>query len=104
MIAGENGRIFVHKQKRKVDIISVPLTSYEIEQLAKCQVQSVRPSERVMTWGSSTWNYYDVTVQEMPLQDFCKERYRTIESSLGKSFEMQRTILALSWRSIFGQM
>ncbi len=54
--------------------LSVPLTHADIEKIAKCQVASVQPESRVVTWRSEVWKDHGITIENIDLNELCMER------------------------------
>ena len=57
----------------QVELWNVNLSPSEINDIAKCVVTSLKPDNRVITWGSVEWIAKQATVKDIPLQNLCDE-------------------------------
>ena len=49
------------------------LTASEIQKLAGCEIPSVRPQNRVITWGSSAWDSKKTNFKDIPIKKLCQK-------------------------------
>ena len=49
------------------------MTPEEISEIADCSKESLRPEDRIITWGSDAWIAIDTEFVDEPLEDFCKK-------------------------------
>ena len=58
----------------QVELWNTTLTASEIQKLATCEVSSLRPQNRVITWKSSAWQATGRTdIKNIPLEKFCEK-------------------------------
>ena len=55
------------------ELWDVALTPDEISEIADCSKESLRPENRIVTWGSDTWIGIETEFLDEPLEDFCKK-------------------------------
>ena len=58
----------------QVELWNTILTASEIQKLATCEVSSLRPQNRVITWKSGAWQATGNTdFKNVPLEKFCEK-------------------------------
>ena len=57
----------------QVELWNTILTPSEIESLANCEIATLRPKNRVITWGSSAWDGNEVNFKEVELNELCEQ-------------------------------
>ena len=61
-------------QLTQVELWNTTLTALEIQKLATCEVSSLRPQNRVITWKSSAWKAIGKThIKNVPLEELCEK-------------------------------
>ena len=61
-------------QLTQVELWNTTLTALEIQKLATCEVSSLRPQNRVITWKSSAWKAIGETnIKNVPLEGLCEK-------------------------------
>ena len=61
-------------QLTQVELWNTTLTALEIQKLATCEVSSLRPQNRVITWKSSAWKATGETnIKNVPLEGLCEK-------------------------------
>ena len=56
----------------QVEIWDIELTDIDIENLANCKIETVKESNRVVSWMSEKWEIHNVTIVETSLENLCK--------------------------------
>ena len=57
----------------QVEMWNTVLWKAEIEDLAKCKMSTIKPENRIVTWGSDAWTWHNTDPNiDSPLEDFCK--------------------------------
>ena len=56
----------------QVEIWDIELTDIDIENLANCKIETVKESNRVVSWMSEKWEVHNVTIVETSLENLCK--------------------------------
>ena len=56
----------------QVEIWNIELPQNDIEKIAKCQEESAKESNRVVSWISEKWEINNVTINESTLKNLCK--------------------------------
>ena len=57
----------------QVEMWNTVLWKTEIEDLAKCKISTIKPENRIVTWGSDAWTWHNTDPNiDSPLEDFCK--------------------------------
>ena len=56
----------------QVEIWDIELTDIDIENLANCKIETVKESNRVVSWMSEKWEIHNVTIVETVLGNLCK--------------------------------
>ena len=56
----------------QVELWDTILTPEEIKSLSNCEIETLRPENRVITWGSSAWDWNVVDLKEVKLNRFCE--------------------------------
>ena len=56
----------------QVEIWDVELSETDIENLANCKIETVKESNRVVSWMSEKWEIHNVTIVETSLENLCK--------------------------------
>ena len=49
------------------------LTPAEIKSIANCEIATVRPRNRVVTWGSNAWDVKEVDFKEVEMKELCEQ-------------------------------
>ena len=49
------------------------LSPAEIEHLANCHIATLRPKNRVITWGSNAWDAKEINFKEVELIELCEQ-------------------------------
>ena len=57
----------------QVEIWNTELTPVEVYNLANCILSTVRPQNRVVTWGTNKWVATNVKIKDVPLKSFCEK-------------------------------
>ena len=61
-------------QLTQVELWNTTLTALEIQKLGTCEVSSLRPQNRVITWKSSAWKATGETnIKNVPLEGLCEK-------------------------------
>ena len=57
----------------QVEFWNVALTASEIQKLAGCEISTVRPQNRVITWASSAWDSKKTNFKNVPIEKLCQK-------------------------------
>ena len=57
----------------QVELWNTILSPAEIERLANCQIATLRPKNRVITWGSNAWDAKEINFKEVKLIELCEQ-------------------------------
>ena len=57
----------------QVELWNTVLSESEIRKLAKCEISTLRPQNRVITWGSRSWVAQKANYKDVPLEKLCEE-------------------------------
>ena len=61
-------------QLTQVELWNTTLSASDIQKLAACEVSSLRPQNRVITWKSNTWRATRrITIKDVPLETLCEK-------------------------------
>ena len=78
MADGDFDPIFDEKQGHsglltQAEFWNAVLTTSEIQKLAGCEISSVRPQNRVITWDSSAWDSKKTNFKDIPIEKLCQK-------------------------------
>ena len=57
----------------QVELWNRILTPAEIKSIANCEIATVRPRNRVVTWGSNAWDVKEVNFKEVEMKELCEQ-------------------------------
>ena len=57
----------------QVELWNTVLTISEIQKLANCEIPSLRPQNRVITWGSDSWIAEETHYKHTPIEKLCEK-------------------------------
>ena len=57
----------------QVEFWNVALTASEIQKIAGCEISTVRPQNRVITWASSAWDSKKTNFKDIPIEKLCQK-------------------------------
>ena len=57
----------------QVELWNTVLYESEIKKLANCEISTLRPQNRVITWGSRSWVAQKVNYNDVPLEKLCEQ-------------------------------
>ena len=57
----------------QVELWNTILSESEVKKLAKCEISTLRPQNRVVTWGSRTWDAQNANFKDVPLEKMCEQ-------------------------------
>ena len=57
----------------QVELWNRILTPAEIKSIANCEIATVRPRNRVVTWGSNAWDVKEVDFKEVEMKELCEQ-------------------------------
>ena len=73
IISDTNALLFTFSgEMSQVEMWNIVLPESDIRDLAFCNVESVKSSNRVLTWDMESWKITNVTVRDEKLKAFCE--------------------------------
>ena len=57
----------------QAEIWDVVLPASDIQKLAGCEIPSVRPQNRIITWASSAWDNKQTNFKDIPIEKLCQK-------------------------------
>ena len=57
----------------QVELWNTVLTISEIKKLANCEIPSLRPQNRVITWGTDSWIAEEANYKYTPIDKLCEK-------------------------------
>jgi hypothetical protein len=83
----------------QVEIWDVELLETDIENLANCKIETVKESNRVVSWMSEKWEIHNVTIVETSLDNLCKPNpmmNQLVYLRLEKLLELTKMLIIIS--------